>query len=489
MPGARTGIACQVQSPSQAYRIGALSVFASRAVTMASGVLSLWFLVRILEVDDFAGYAVAMSVVSLLGFAAGLGIERSLLLRIAELPPHPSRLAGRGLMLRTALVVFILSCLLCLLVVGLLELGPLAAAGQTAAWIERLIPIVPATALTLVLVTWYQANHKIGVSQLMFGVNDGSRCLVFGVAFVLGLGSAAVAFGAIVASLLPIAALALLALGRTADQPRSLRFADVSTGLLFLVTRLSTMGLQQLGLVGMGFLAGSAETAAYAVASRIAALMTLGQAAFLNTYAPRVRRHLALNDHAAVAREYHTTRVLAFLMTLALALAFLVFGHFVLGLFGDFQQGYTPLLLMSAGQLVSAGSGDHGTHLAMSEGLGPSALNRAATCALFVLLLGVLVPWLAGVGAALAFLIASTVYAVAGMAILYRKTAIQPITPLFGSAVALGALGLCLAAYSDGFQLAAVAMTIAAAIVAMLAERRLLLMVLSTAARGQAPSS
>ena len=87
-------------SARMAYLSGAFGSFAARGMTLVAGVLALWFLTRILSVDDFAGYASAMAVIVLLGYNAGFGLERAMLLRVSGQEPAKRQLLGTRLMLR-----------------------------------------------------------------------------------------------------------------------------------------------------------------------------------------------------------------------------------------------------------------------------------------------------------------------------------------------------------------------------------------------------
>lgn len=412
-----------------------------------AGILSLWFVTRILSAEQFAGYSVAMSVMALAGYAAGLGIERAMLLRLGELAPEAGRLAGRTLMLRIAGVVAVLSAATSLTLV--LVLAPtMAANGNFAAeWIAPLAPMVPATALTLVLVTWFQANHRVGASQLMAGVTDGSRSLSLGLILLFGLGAAAVPAAAVAAAGLPIAVLWLLARHRNTPAPGEFGIGDVVDGMQFLTLRISTMGLRNLDIIALGVLASAVETAQYAVASRFAAIINMGHIAFAPTYAPRARRHLATDDAKKAEREFHVVRIAGLVSALVTVILFLLVGRPILSFFGDFGAGYGPFVILMAGHLANVGFGMHGMHLAMTGELRMSTLNHVGSLVLFVVLLALLVPGWGPIGAALSFLVSTLAYDLAGTAILRARTELRGIdtilaVPLFTALAALLVVGL-----------------------------------------------
>lgn len=423
----------------KAYLAGALGTMSSRVVSIVAGVLSLWFLTRILGTDAFAGYSVAMSIVVLLGYSAGLGIERSLLVRIGELEPNGRTLAGGRLLRANLISAGVLAGIATLLTVAVLH----GATGPQERFTLYLAPVIPATALSLVLMVWYQANHRVGVSQAMFGVSDGVRSLCFAVAFGLGLGAPGVVAGAILGAAAPALILALGAAGRAGRETGGLGRADLAGGLQYVVMRLSTMGLQHVDIIAMGALGSVVGTAQYAVAKRVAVLVQSGQSAFAPTFIPRVRRHFVQGREDLAGREYRTARVIGFAASLLLSLAFVLLGEPVLGLFGDFGFGFEALMLLTAAHLLSVGCGFHAAFLSMTSDIGWSTANRIASVLVFALCLVALVPRFDAPGASLAFLIATILHDGAGIAILRRRFGIVALDLPDGAVVLASSALLC----------------------------------------------
>ena len=281
--------------------------------------------------------------------------------------------------------------------------------------------MIPVWAVGLVLAAWFQANHRVGVAALAPGLNDGMRCVLFGLVLLLGLGATGVVVSAIAATFVPILFLLFLARGKAAEEPSRLTLVDGLAGLQFLTIRLATMGLHNIDIIAMGLLASGLETATYAVASRVGALGNIGLMAIFGTYQPRVRLHFEKGDRAAIVREYRATRLIATLLTLAIAGGLVLVGQFGLSLFGEFEAGYGIVLLIVTGHLINAGFGQHAAHLSMLGSLGQVTAVRVATLVLFVLLVVALIPSYGGLGAAAAFVIVSVFFNVTGALLLYWK--------------------------------------------------------------------
>lgn len=430
-----------MQSPGRAYAFGASGVFASSIVSAVAGVLSLWLLARILNTDEFAGYVVAMSIFVLVGYNAGLALERVLVLRLAERPAQDS-LVGRGMMLR---VLGSMVALALLATAGVLLYARFG--GVEGVWLTRMAPIILATTVAVAVSAWFQANHRVGTSAVMQGLTDGSRCFFFLLVFLAGFGAASVAASAVLAAVVPILILLFLARGKSEPEPSNFTLRDVGLGLQFLVMRVSQMGLRQFDIIIVGLFATSVEIAYYAVAARISAVASVGYTAFSKTYVPRVRNHLAREDWPAIEREFHAARLLSLLATLAAAILFYVFGAVALGIFGDFANGYPALVILMAAQVLTAAHSLHTEHLSMSGHLTMAAAIRVTTTAVFVLALFLLVPHYFTLGAAISAAIAAVVFSVAGSLALWHlgrprpgKRSTVPVAVAAATAMIVGAL-------------------------------------------------
>ena len=404
-----------MRAPGLAYLSGASGVFGASVASAAAGFASLWLLTRILSVESFGGYAFAMAVLVLASVLATLGLDRSLLLRVAAIDPSGGRLRGAGLARRTLAV----SMAAALVSAGALRLGAgamvdMGMVPEARFWLQTIgIAAVP-LAGTMVLQTWYQANHRVALATVMPGVADLSRCLLFAAVLLLGLGAAGVAASVTLAAAVPFVLLVWWASGRTEERPRRLRYSDLVKGWQFLTLRLAQEGTRHVDLVMLGFLATGTATAEFAVAARIAALADQGRLALSPTFTPRVRRWIAAGDRPAALREFARTRDLAFAAALGAAAAFVLLGDPVLSLFGPFAGAYPVLVLVSLAFVLNAGFGMHAPYLAMHGEVGWSAALRFAGLGLHVALSLALIPPFGAVGAALAAVVSQLTLNVAG---------------------------------------------------------------------------
>lgn len=430
---------------ARAYFRGSIGVIFSRGIGILAGVGSLWILTRVLDTEQFAGYMLAMSVVQIIGFFAGFGIERVLFLKISALTPDPQRLHGQKLAARIAVWVSasaVVAVLATLLLVGFFP----ELTGQTALahWLTRLAPIGPAIALITVLVAWLEANHRTGRPQALQGEIDASRCAGFGLIYATGAGAWAVPIAAVAPYILSPLALALSHRRKAMPEPSTLSYADFKDGLRFFGIHVSSVGFLHLDIMAVGIVAEPAVLAAYVIASRFSLILEAGHHLFAAAYGPRARFHMSEGQPQLAAQEYTNARVLGFLAASSAAFGFMLFGQFMLELFGGFAGAFDILMLLCAGQIALVGAGLHAMHLSMAGHLTIAMRLQLSALALFIALLVVLTPSYGAYGAALAFLSAQIALATAGLVTLRILYGIWPFTiaSLVGYGLSVGSLAL-----------------------------------------------
>ena len=428
---------------AQMYFSGSLGVLVSRAVGIVAGIVSLWLLTRILSVEAFAGYMLAMSLVFVLGFVASFGLERVLLLKISPLTPDPGHLWGGRLARKIAVWVALLSAATAVLTIIVLQSLPaLSAKNDLAGWFLILSPIVPAVAMTALLVAWLQSNHSVGRPQTIYGQVDGLRCLGFGLVFAVGAGAWAVALAAVVASILPPTIMAARTIGKSTPEPGDFELSDVWDGLYFFAMRFATIGFLHADILILGLFAPPEVLGPYVVASRFALILEAGLQIFAPAYTPRARRHIEAGAPSLAAREYGVSRTLGFLASGTAALCFMIVGQPLLNQFGAGDEAFNILLLLCAGQLLLVGAGLHAIHMSMSDHLRLATAIQLGCLLIFVSLLLLLVPKYAAFGAAISFVIAQALLAASGTLVLWRIAGIRAwnAVGLISYAAAVGAL-------------------------------------------------
>jgi O-antigen/teichoic acid export membrane protein len=154
----------------------------------------------------------------------------------------------------------------------------------------------------------------------------------------------------------------------------------------------------------VGALDGSRAAGVYSVVQKGAELIVLMLVAINMPLAPAIARLHARKDQQGLE---HTTEHMAratLLVSAPIAVAFMVFPHLYLGLFGaSFQTGATALVIMALGQLINAAAGPSGNVLLMTGQERMAVRGVAAGLVANVVLAIVLVPPLGVTGGAIAF--------------------------------------------------------------------------------------
>jgi O-antigen/teichoic acid export membrane protein len=143
-------------------------------------------------------------------------------------------------------------------------------------------------------------------------------------------------------------------------------------------------------IIMLGSLAGPAEAGIYAIGSRVAELATLGLVAVNTVLAPRISEMYRGDDRRPLQALLRLAAWFSFAFTSCAALALVGLGPFVLPLFGeDFAAAYLPMLILLAGQVVSALVGSVGFLMTMT-----GRQKEAATVMFVAVLINVVGNWL-----------------------------------------------------------------------------------------------
>lgn len=408
----------------RSYLSGAAVVWAARMASFASGFASLLLLTRILSQATFGAYSFAMNVVLLLGLLAVLGLDRALLYRVAATAPAPGVLKGTGLVLRvTAAGVGFAGVVAILLWAFAPQIEAAGAPLGAAFWLAALAAAVVPLALTRILASWMQANHRVAIGIIVPAISDAARAGLLGLVYLFGGGQASVAGAVVAAAIVPAVILVVTALRlKRRRAPRRMMLEDLSKGSLFLTQRIANEGIRRLDLILLGFASTGAEVAVYAVASRLGELTEFGRVAFKPTFAPRARRHLARGDDDSAQREFRDAQLAATMIALGAAAGFALLGLPILTAFGDYSGAYATLLIISAGYVALTGCGMPASYLAMSGEVFLSAALRVAALVIASVLILLLAPTYGAVGCAVAIFVARTLVGIASLAVLWRVT-------------------------------------------------------------------
>jgi len=166
--------------------------------------------------------------------------------------------------------------------------------------------------------------------------------------------------------------------------------------------------LAQSDILLVGLILGTTQAGIYAVASRLAGLVTFGIHSINSVLAPTIAGLHARGEHEELQRTVTLSSWCVVAYTIPVILVLAVTGRLLLGLFGPaFVAGYSVTLLLAVGQFVVAMAGSVGFLLMMTGHQKDAATVVASSSVLALLLVAVLTPLFGLPGAALGTMLAT----------------------------------------------------------------------------------
>ncbi len=388
---------------------GAVLVMAAGTVAALGANL---LLTRLMGVAEYGVYIYAFTWLNLLVLVCSLGLETSLLRFVPEYNAKEDWAHLRGLLATSQRYVLTASGLAAALGAAVVwGLRPrLSASEATTFWITLLlIPVVTLTALRGSTLRSYKHIVRAGlpaqvVRPLLMAAAAGTFYLLGGrgltapIAMWLALIAAAVALllaTAWQASILPAA------VRQTPAKREDGLWLRVSLPLLFMAGM--HMVLSQADILMLGAIENTADAGVYAVASRVARFVSLGLVSANAIVAPMISELFSTGRRDALQHLLAMAARGIFAFTVVVGGLFVLFGAQVLAVFGPgFSAGYVPLVILIAGQAVSALSGSVGFLMALTGHHVRAAQIVGASAVLNVALNGVLISSMGMKGAAIA---------------------------------------------------------------------------------------
>ena len=126
--------------------------------------------------------------------------------------------------------------------------------------------------------------------------------------------------------------------------------------------------ISQVDILFLGAMRSAAEVGIYAVAVKLSILTSFVLSALNVIVAPKFSEMYFKNDMQGLKSLAQNASKLMFVSTIPIITVFLLFGKFLLGLFGaGFEHGYHALLILMAGHIVNSLCGPVGYFLNMTE--------------------------------------------------------------------------------------------------------------------------
>jgi O-antigen/teichoic acid export membrane protein len=210
-------------------------------------------------------------------------------------------------------------------------------------------------------------------------------------------------------------------------RPASRRAEWWSVGFSLMATEGFYLVISQADIIMIGAFLGTESAGVYAVASRLAALVSFGIIAVNTIVAPLISELHTQEKRGELKSLLRTSALWIALVSVPVAALLALAGRWVLGWFGpEFVAGYPVLLIMSAGQIINALCGSVGAlmnmtghHKRVARIVGITAGANVPLNAVAILLMGMS-------GAAIVSAVSTVVWNAAMLVFVIKKMGINP---------------------------------------------------------------
>jgi len=373
----RTGL-----GPGARVGRGAGAAFAIMAAGSALVLLNQLILTRILGVEAYGDYVYAITWVSVLGVLGVIGMDTTVVRFVGQYAALDEAGRLRGLLSRgalwslgTSLLLAGVAALVSTLLSGSMQGGLYAALLAAAVLLPAQVAVQYWSGVARGFQRIVLAKLPAEVLRpLLFGATVLASFLVFGArpsaAAAVGwnLGATCVVLVVVFAGLGP----GLRGLSGVAPRRESREWLSV-TGPVVLVAG-SHLLLSRTDTLMLGVLRDTSEAGIYTIASRVAELVSFMLVAVAAIAAPMIAETHARGDRRRLKRLLSVASRIVFAFALPAGIGLALGGRWLLGWFGeDFEAGYGVLVVLVAGQLVSAFCGLVGPLLVMTGNHGSAA--------------------------------------------------------------------------------------------------------------------
>lgn len=185
--------------------------------------------------------------------------------------------------------------------------------------------------------------------------------------------------------------------------------------------------LHQADIIMIGALLDTEQAGIYAVASRIAALVIFGLNAVNAIVAPMISEFYSTKQYQELQKMITLAARIIFSFALAMSLILIIFGEFILDIFGhEFIEGHMSLLILVVGQVINATVGSVGFLMTMTGHQNQAAMILGVSALINILMNTILISIFGMIGAAIATTITIVIWNFMMLVYVWRQLNINP---------------------------------------------------------------
>lgn len=381
--------------------------FATRVAGLAVAFAANVLLARLLGANGFGAYAIAIAWASVLAIPSRMGLDNAALRFVTVYRERGEIGALRGFLGTSGRTIAAISvvaggaAVVAGLIAGRREMDPWLAVGVG-------LLVLPLAAMGW-LSSVVRAFNRIFAAQAYEQLLRPSLLIVLlGSAWTLGrqLDERSALALTVIALVIPLALLGwqvrreVAALGpAAADYSERHLWVSVSWPLFLL--SLFQEASNQVDVILLGILKDAVSAAHFSAAARLGSLSAFGLVAIATVAAPAIASAFHRGDRETLSQLATQTARLSLLFAMVVIVALLVFGRVLLAAFGSsFEEAYPVLVILLAGGVVNAFTGNVANYMLMTGHQRPAAAIMAAALAVSAVLDCLLIPTFGAVGAA-----------------------------------------------------------------------------------------
>ncbi len=186
--------------------------------------------------------------------------------------------------------------------------------------------------------------------------------------------------------------------------------------------------LKHTDIIMLGAIRGSDEAGIYSAASRVSDLVVFGLMAINAILAPMVSELYHTDRKQQLQQIITLAARVIFVFTLIISIILIIFGKFILSLFGlEFVAAFAPLLILLVGQIINALAGSVGLIMIMTGHQNQAGAIIAVSAAVNIILNALLIPLMGLVGAAISTAFTMALWNITMLIYVQRRLGINPI--------------------------------------------------------------
>jgi O-antigen/teichoic acid export membrane protein len=398
----------------QIYLRSGLFSLAGKLVTSFAALGVIWLITRIAGKDIFGEIMIAYAFNFVIAAALAAQFQTILLYHVSRGGEHRDKLGSSLFFALMIGFILVLAEKFCATPLASLMNKP-----QLSEWFSSLSWMIPAFAVNSILCAWYRARQDIPTMVMYFEVWPNILRLLFLCVILFTLHDPAW-----IATAYTFSYVLSFFILYTRDpiplnaNPRAFTWWDMRYSAQMMIGHMMSKSLSNIVVFFLGIFASAAVVADYVLAMKFAQFLNLPKLILSQVQMPRMGAQIETRESIAMMEEYEAVRSLSLAATILGTAFFILLLPYIFVWFGDFASAVNLFLILAISAIILAGFGSAGSYLGIAGHAGTAIIVHAASLAVLMVSLLVLVPLYGGEGASMATgigsltLMAATAFAV-----------------------------------------------------------------------------